>query len=152
VKQKWVRFNPSHYPRSVRDRVEIDYASKLSAEEKLWLARFNESEYGCNPEILELITGEEVSTDEKRRAWRENYSIRYDATQCFDHSDFQEYVDSIEIFSTSQSESVRASAENEFLERADYENTTERMIIERLKSDIKAKGWLRRRKTLPETQ
>lgn len=65
------RYNPNSYPKAVRDRVEIDYASKLSDAEQTWLAAFNESEYGANPELLSEITGQPVTQAEKRRKWRQ---------------------------------------------------------------------------------
>lgn len=65
------RYNPNSYPKSVRDRVSIDYTDKLNDYEQTWLASFNESEYGANPELLSEITGQPVTQKEKRRKWRQ---------------------------------------------------------------------------------
>ncbi len=73
------RFNPKSYPLAVRDKVEIDYARKLSREEQNWLAAFNEAEYGSNPDCMEEITGRPATKEERRKAWRDIKRYERDA-------------------------------------------------------------------------
>ncbi len=72
------RFNPLSYPKTVRDRVEIDYNAKLSPKDQEWLASFNESESGGKPVCQKDITGKRVSAAEKRRLWRETKRYQRD--------------------------------------------------------------------------
>ena len=65
------RHNPSSYPKSVRELVQIDYAHKLNDAQQIWLAAFNEAEFGSNPEFLSELVGKKVTKAEKRKKWRE---------------------------------------------------------------------------------
>lgn len=69
-KKPVLRRNPQRFPKAVREAVSVDYISKLTAEEREYLAAFNEAEFGGNAEALELITGKPVTQADKRKAWR----------------------------------------------------------------------------------
>lgn len=72
------RSNVSSFPLHVQEFVEIDYRDKLSKSEKDWLDRFNESEYGSNPERI-LERPDRPGKKRKRKAYKEEYKRRNDA-------------------------------------------------------------------------
>lgn len=79
AKSRKLRFKVTSFPRSVQDVVSIDYSHKLSPEQKIWLAAFNESEHGANPEVLEELTGVPVTREQMREKWNEANHRRKDA-------------------------------------------------------------------------
>lgn len=130
------RFNPRSFPVSVRDRVEIDYASQLNQEEKRWLAAFNEAEYGGNPNSLEYITGEAVSDEERKRMSREIKRYQRDSLTVAPR------------FITEVGETIlkdliepKVSNEDAIIEMIDSERSIERLVMESLMFFIKAKHW-----------
>ena len=73
------RFYPRAYPAWARSTVFIDYASKLTSAQKTWLATFNESEYGGNPDLESEITKKPVTQKQRRKKWREQKRQSRDA-------------------------------------------------------------------------
>lgn len=59
--------NPRTFPQSVRWKVDQDYVHKLSAEEKAWLAQFNDEFAGAD---FRKDKSGEWPTEERRKAYR----------------------------------------------------------------------------------
>lgn len=114
----------------MRDRVEIDYAWKLSDAEQRWLAAFNESESGDNPQCLEYITGKRVPHEHKLRIWRE--SKRYQADSLSSGSLISDLV--LHKINTRSIEDSLI----EFIERGEE---LEFIVLENLKFWILRKNW-----------
>lgn len=55
------------FPRSVAWRVDQDYAERLSADERRWLAEFNDAFYGAD---FRGVTDERWSTEARREVYR----------------------------------------------------------------------------------
>lgn len=128
------RFNPESYPLTVRHRVEIDYANKLSQEEKRWLACFNEAEYGGNPKSLEYITGKPNSEQERKRMYREIKRYQRDLLTSGPGID-------IEFFYWFQDTQTKSS-EDGIIEMIDSERRIERIVVDSFIMLIKAKNWI----------
>ncbi len=70
---------PKNYPKPIRWKIDQEYASKLSTEDRAWLARFNDAYYGNN---FRDATDAEWSTAQKREAYRQNHTARRDTYEC----------------------------------------------------------------------
>ena len=67
------------YPRSVAWRVDVDYASTLAPEDKVWLGQFLDRYYGAD------FRGEseaEWSTDDRREVYRDKNRANRDLMTC----------------------------------------------------------------------
>ena len=67
------------FPRSVAWRVDQDYAERLSADERQWLAEFNDSYYGAD--FRGVVEGR-WSTDERREVYRAKNAANRDLMTC----------------------------------------------------------------------
>jgi hypothetical protein len=118
----------------VRDRVEIDYAKRLTFEEQSWLASFNEAEYGSNPDCLQFITGKRVSVEEKRRLWREIKRYERDGFGPGPRINIDEYFLGLHLHSVSN--------EDVLIEAIDNELEIEMISLENVKFLIRSKSWI----------
>lgn len=128
-----MRFDPRSYAASIRDRVQIDYAGRLSVKEKEWLAAFNETEYGSNPDCLEYITGKKVSVEEKRKFYREIKRYQRDILTAGPRVDLSLCVVFLDGF--------MASNEDVLIEMIDEEDKLELAVLDSLKFSILSKDW-----------
>lgn len=129
------RLDPRSYPRSVRDRVEMDYAQKLSPEERQWLAAFNEAEYGGNPGCLQFITGKYVPVAERRRLMREIKRYQRDLLSTGLWMD-------VEYFKTRvHGDRDGLEMEELLIHQIDNGAQIERVLMEILKQSILLKQW-----------
>lgn len=66
---------PKNYPKPIQWKIDQDYASKLSFDEREYLAKFNDAYYGNN---FRGTTEEAWSPEQKRAAYRQNHAARRD--------------------------------------------------------------------------
>lgn len=124
------RRDPNRYPLSVRDRVEIDYARKLSEAQKEWLAAFNEAEYGANPAELRFITGRCVTRAQLRKAWREIQRYKRDLLTGWANRSV-----------AGPNSPAEESPEDLLIHQIDNAGAIEREIMKMLKESILLRDW-----------
>lgn len=129
AKPRRLRLNPQSYPKSVRDRVEVDYAHKLSGDQRQWLAAFNEAEYGSNPACLQIITGKYIKVEERRRLMREIKRYQRDILSAGLWIDVDQLVER------------HYSIEDLLIGAIDNSVKIERIFMEMLKQAILFKNW-----------
>lgn len=124
------RLNPLSYPKTVRDRVEIDYAQKLSPALRQWLAAFNEAEYGSNPSEMTFITEKYVRVVERRRLMREIKRYQRDMMS-----------EGLRESFASVAKTLAQNPEDLLIHQIDHTRQIERAILELLKQSVLLRNW-----------